>query len=145
MKGENFMNYTPLDLIAVGTKLAVENSSLPRSQKEYAKLGIDCTTELIKQFTMSPQVSFSVMGFSPDQLHALKAAAAEHRLNRVILFPCSVNGVLVPCLNMESGDIPAFCNAIGLKSPANINITASENVQKELMRQYGVVIYLREP
>ena len=104
------MDYTSLDLLADGSKLFVENSSMPQNQKELAKFGVDCLTELIKRFNVPPQVNFSVMGFSLDQIYALKAAAKECKLTRVTLFPCPVNGVLVPCLKMEGGDISAFCN-----------------------------------
>ena len=71
------MDYTSLDLLADGSKLFVENSSMPQNQKELAKFGVDCLTELIKRFNVPPQVNFSMMGFSLDQIYALKAAAKE--------------------------------------------------------------------
>ena len=152
------MDYTPLDLLADGSKLFVENSSMPQNQKELAKFGVDCLTELIKRFNDSqdrivvkrfnvpPQVNFSVMGFSLDQIYALKAAAKECKLTRVTLFPCPVNGVLVPCLKMEGGDISAFCNATGLPSleAMNMKVNANESEQNELIQKYGVVIYSSE-
>lgn len=137
------MNYTPLNLIADGTKLLIDNSSMPQNQKEYLRLGIDCAAELIKQFSVPPQVNFSVMGFSLDQIYALKVAAKESKLTRVTLFPCPVNGVLQPCLKMEGGDIAAFCNAMGLSllEDMNMQVYANASEQNELIRQYGVVIY----
>ena len=52
------MDYTPLDLLADGSKLFVENSSMPQNQKELAKFGVDCLTKLIKRFNVPPQVNF---------------------------------------------------------------------------------------
>lgn len=146
IKGEIRMGYTQLDLLADVSKLLVENSSMPQNQKELAKFGIDCTTELIKRFHVPTQGSFSVMGLSLNQLYALKAAAKECKLTKAILFPCPVNGVLVPCLKIEGGDIPAFYNASRLTSLKNTNmrVNASESEQNELIRQYGVVVYSSE-
>ena len=137
------MIYTPLDLIADGTKLLIDNSSMLQNQKEYLRLGVECAAELIKQFNVPPRVNFSVMGFSLDQIYALKVAAKEFKLAKVILFPCPVNGVIIPCLKMEGGDIPAFYNAMGLSSLENMNmkVNANEGEQNELIRQYGVAIY----
>ena len=102
--------------------------------------------ELIKRFNVPPQVNFSMMGFSLDQIYALKAAAKECKLTRVTLFPCPVNGVLVPCLKMEGGDISAFCNTTGLPSleAMNMKVNANESEQNALIQKYGVVIYSSE-
>ena len=131
-------------IIAAGGKLLVESSSMPQEQKEYAKLGIDCLAELIKRFNVPPQVSFSVMGYSLDQIYVLKVAAKECKLTKVILFPCPVNGLFVPCLKMEGGDLPAFYHAAGLTPPQNININATETERAELIRRYGVIVYSGE-
>ena len=140
------MDYTSLDLLADGSTLFVENSSMPQNQKELAKFGVDCLTELIKRFNVPPQVNFSMMGFSLDQIYALKAAAKECKLTRVTLFPCTVNGVLVPCLKMEGGDISAFSNTTGLPSleAMNMKVNANESEQNALIQKYGVVIYSSE-
>lgn len=138
------MSYIPLNVVAAWGKLLVESSSMPQEQKEYAKLGVDCLAELIKQFNVPPQVSFSVMGYSLDQLYALKVAAKECKLTKVILFPCPVNGLFVPCLKMEGGDLPTFYHAAGLTPPQNININATETERAELIRRYGVIVYSSE-
>lgn len=138
------MDYTSLNLIADGSKLLVENSSMPKNRKEYVKIGIDYAAALIKRFGTPSQVNFSVMGFSPDQLYKLKTAAKEYKLTEVILFPCPVNGVFVACLRMKGGDILTFLNAVGLKSLEDVNVNASEIEQNELIQRYGVVVYSSE-
>ena len=84
------------------------------------------------------------MGFSLDEISAIKAAARECGLAQVTLFPCPVNGIPTPCLKMTGGDISSFSRAIGLPSLEQANVNADEAQQEALMNQYGVILYLKK-
>lgn len=110
------MDKLPIGLVVGMSKLAVESSNLDWLTKEKMKTGIDCAADIIKQVQKSQESIFSIMGFSLDEISAIKAAARECGLAQVTLFPCPVNGIPTPCLKMTGGDISSFSRAIGLPS-----------------------------
>lgn len=81
------MDKLPIGLVVGMSKLAVESSNLDWLTKEKMKTGIDCAADIIKQVQKSQESIFSVMGFSLDEISAIKAAARECGLAQVTLFP----------------------------------------------------------
>ena len=138
------MDKLPIGLVVGMSKLAVESSNLDWLTKEKMKTGIDCAADIIKQVQKSQESIFSVMGFSLDEISAIKAAAQECGLAQVTLFPCPVNGIPTPCLKMTGGDISSFSRAIGLPSLEQASVNADEAQQEALMNQYGVILYLKK-
>ena len=138
------MNNSAINLMALGGKLVVESTSWNRLQKEGLKASIDVLAEVMKSTRVTEENEFSVMGLSIYQICFVKEAAKLYGLDRVIIFPCSVNSVLTPCLNMEGGDIVGFQKMLGVSPLQRESITTSESNLPALIEQYGVILYQRK-
>lgn len=138
------MNNSAINLMALGGKLVVESTSWNRLQKEGLKASIDVLAEVMKNTRVAEENEFSVMGLSIYQIRFVKDAAKLYGLDRVIIFPCSVNSVLTPCLNMEGGDITGFQKMLGVSPLKRESITISESNLPALIEQYGVILYQRK-
>lgn len=138
------MNNNAINLMALSGKLAVESTSWNRLQKEGLKAGIDILAEVMKSTRVTEENKFSVMGLSIYQIRFVKDAAKLYGLDRVIIFPCPINSVLTPCLNMEGGDIAGFRKMLGVPPLRSEDITTSESNIPTLIEQYGVVLYQRK-
>lgn len=138
------MNNNAINLMALSGKLAVESTSWNRLQKEGLKAGIDILAEVMKSTRVTEENKFSVMGLSVYQIRFVKEAAKLYGLDRVIIFPCPINSVLTPCLNMEGGDIAGFQKMLGVSPLKRESITTSESNMPTLIEQYGVVLYQRK-
>ena len=138
------MNNSTINLMALGGKLVVESTSWNRLQKEGLKASIDVLAEVMKSTRATEENEFSVMGLSIYQIRFVKDAAKLYGLDRVIIFPCSVNSVLTPCLNMEGGDIAGFQKMLGVSPLKRESITTSESNLPALIEQYGIILYQRK-
>lgn len=135
------MNNSTINLMALGGKLVVESTSWSRLQKEGLKASIDVLAEVMKSTRVTEENEFSVMGLSIYQIRFVKEAARLYGLDRVIIFPCPINSVLTPCLNMEGGDIAGFQKMLGVSPLKRESITTSESNLPTLIEQYGVILY----
>lgn len=138
------MNNSTINLMALGGKLVVESTSWSRLQKEGLKASIDVLAEVMKSTRVTEENEFSVMGLSIYQIRFVKEAAKLYGLDRVIIFPCPINSVLTPCLNMEGGDIAGFQKMLGVSPLKRESITTSESNLPTLIEQYGVILYQRK-
>lgn len=138
------MNNSAINLMALGGKLVVESTSWNRLQKEGLKASIDVLAEVMKSARATEENKFSVMGLSIYQIRFVKEAAKLYGLDRVIIFPCPINSVLTPCLNMEGGDITGFQKMLGVSPLKRESITTSESNLPALMEQYGIILYQRK-
>ena len=135
------MNNSAINLMALGGKLVVESTSWNRLQKEGLKASIDVLAEVMKSTRVTEENEFSVMGLSIYQIRFVKEAAKLYGLDRVIIFPCPINSVLTPCLNMEGGDITSFQKMLGVSPLKRESITTSESNLPALIEQYGIILY----
>ena len=138
------MNNSAINLMALGGKLVVESTSWNRLQKEGLKASIDVLVEVMKSTRVTEENEFSVMGRSIYQICFVKEAAKLYGLDRVIIFPCPINSVLTPCLNMEGGDITGFQKMLGVSPLKRESITTSESNLPALIEQYGIILYQRK-
>lgn len=136
------MDYSTIDFIAMGGKLGIESTSMNRWGKEGLKALIDYGAAETKRQLVRQQ-DFTVMGLPLSAVQTIKEAAQKHGLDRVVLFPCPVNGMIMPCFKIEGGDIAAFCQTTGqyLLEKTAVNATADE--QESLINEYGVILYQR--
>lgn len=135
------MNNSAINLMALGGKLVVESTSWNRLQEEGLKASIDVLAEVMKSTRVTEENEFSVMGLSIYQIRFVKEAAKLYGLDRVIIFPCPINSVLTPCLNMEGGDITSFQKMLGVSPLKRESITTSESNLPALIEQYGIILY----
>ena len=138
------MNNSAINLMALGGKLVVESTSWNRLQKEGLKASIDVLAEVMKSTRVTEENECSVMGLSIYQICFVKEAAKLYGLDRVIIFPCPINSVLTPCLNMEGGDITGFQKMLGVSPLKRESITTSESNLPALIEQYGIILYQRK-
>ena len=138
------MNNSAINLMALGGKLVVESTSWNRLQKEGLKASIDVLAEVMKSTRVTEENEFSVMGLSIYQICFVKEAAKLYGLDRVIIFPCPINSVLTPCLNMEGGDITGFQKMLGVSPLKRESITTSESNLPAIIEQYGIILYQRK-
>lgn len=136
------MNYSMIDIIALSAKLGIESTSMNPWGKEGLKALIEHEATNAKKQLVQQQ-DFTVMGLPLNAVNAIKIAAQRHGLDRVVLFPCPVNGVIIPCFQMEGGNIAAFCQTIGQPLLEKYSVNASESEQKSLIQEYGVILYQR--
>lgn len=138
------MNNSAINLMALGGKLVVESTSWNRLQKEGLKASIDILADVMKDTRVTEETTFSVMGLSVYQIRLVKEAAMVYGLDRVIIFPCPINSVLTPCLNMEGGDIAGFQKMLGVSPLKRESITTSESNLPALIEQHGIILYQRK-
>lgn len=138
------MNNSAINLMALGGKIVVESTPWNRLQKEGLKASIDVLAEVMKSTRVTEENEFSVMGLSIYQIRFVKEAAKLYGLDRVIIFPCPINSVLTPCLNMEGGDITGFQKMLGVSPLKRESITTSESNLPALIEQYGIILYQRK-
>lgn len=134
------MYYSMIDLIALSAKLGIESTSMNWWGKQGLNALIDSEAANAKRRLVQQQ-DFTVMGLPLNAVNAIKIAAQKHGLDRVVLFPCPVNGIIIRCFKMEGGDIAAFCQAIGQPLLKKSDINASETEQERLIHEYGVILY----
>lgn len=136
------MYYSMIDLIALSAKLGIESTSMNWWGKQGLNALIDCEAANAKRQFVQQQ-NFMVMGLSLNAVNAIKVAAQKYGIDRVVLFPCPVNGTIIPCFKMEGGDIAAFCQAIGQPLLEKSAVNASDTEQESLAQEYGVILYQR--
>ncbi len=136
------MNYSTIDLIALSGKVGIESTSMNRLAKEGLKTLIDCEASNVKK-QLFLQQNFTVMGLPLNGVNIIKSAAQQCDLDKVVLFPCSINGTVIPCFKMYGKDIATFCQIIGLPLLKKSDVDVNEGELESLIKEYGVILYQR--
>lgn len=136
------MNYSTIDLIALSGKLGIEATSMNRFAKEGLKALIDCEASNTKN-QLYLQQNFTVMGLPLNCINIIKSAAQQCGLDKVVLFPCPVNGTIIPCFSMEGENTVAFCQMIGQPMIKKTDVDINESELENLINGYGVILYQR--
>lgn len=116
------------------TKLLLDLSHMEERKKEYTKLGIDVLAELLKQEVNSRK----------SGIMRIQEAARFYNLDRVVAFPCVVQGESRILLRMYGGSIPSFCQYLGIPLLAEKSVQLNPIYISEMERQYGIVLYERK-
>ena len=66
------MNENYIDFVADLRKINIENSPLTRDEKELAKTGVDCMSDLLKLIQTQPKQNITVMGMSLEEIRKIK-------------------------------------------------------------------------
>lgn len=119
--------------IAHTTKLLLDLSHMEERKKEYTKFGIDVLAELLKL-----EVNARKSG-----IIRIQEAARFYNLDRVVAFPCVVQGETRVFLRMYGGAIPAFCQHLNIPLFSESDVPANSIYISEMEPQYGVVLYER--
>lgn len=122
-----------IDYLAHISKAIVEFSPLERSDKDQVKNNIDFAAELLK---------LAVKSCTPDIVR-IQEAAQRFNLDRVVVFPCIVQGESRPFIRMYGGAIPAFCQHLGISLISDSDVQANPIYISQMEQQYGVILYDR--
>ena len=122
-----------IDYLAHTTKRLLDFSHMEERKKEYAKFGIDVLAELLK---------LEVKSRRPDIVR-IQGAARFYNLDRVVAFPCVVQGETRVFLRMYGGAIPAFCQHLNIPLLSEGDVPENPIYISEMERQHGVVLYER--
>lgn len=122
-----------INYLAHTTKLLVDISKMDERKKETVKLGIDVAAELLKLEVNSRKAG----------IVRIQNAARFYNLDRVVAFPCIVQGESTVLLRMYGGSIPAFCQHLKIPLFSENNIQLDPAYMTQMEQQHGVVLYER--
>ena len=122
-----------INYIAHTTKLLLDFSNMEERKKEYTKFGIDVLAELLKLEVNSRK----------SGIMRIQEAARFYNLDRVVAFPCIVQGEPRVLLRMYGGSIPTFCQHLNIPLFSESDVPANSIYISEMEQQYGVVLYER--
>lgn len=120
-----------IDTIAYLGKSIVDMLPIEKMEKEKRKLDIDALAFLLKQCVMS----------SPLEIQQIQAAAQFYHLERVVAFPCMVNGENRTFFKMYGGSIAAFCEHLGIQQLSENDVQLNPIYISQMEQKYGVVLY----
>lgn len=122
-----------INYIAHTTKLLIDLSHMEERKKEYTKFGVDALAELLKLEVNSRK----------SGIMRIQEAARSCNLDRVVSFPCVVQGETRVLLRMYGGSIPNFCQHLNIPLFSESDVLANPIYISEMERQYGVILYER--
>ena len=122
-----------INYIAHTTKLLLDLSHMEERKKEYTKFGIDVLAELLKLEVNARKT----------EIMRIQEAARFYNLDRVVAFPCVVQGESWILLRMYGGSIPSFCQYLGIPLLLENGVQFNPVYISEMERQYGVILYKR--
>ena len=122
-----------INYIAHTTKLLLDLSHMEERKKEYTKFGIDVLAELLKLEVNSRK----------SGIMSIQEAARFYNLDRVVAFPCIVQGEPRVLLRMYGGSIPGFCQHLNIPLFSENDVQLNTIYITQMEQQYGVVLYER--
>ena len=123
-----------INYIAHTTKLLLDLSRMEERKKEYTKFSIDVLAELLKL-----EVNARKSG-----IIRIQEAARFYNLDRVVAFPCVVQGEPRALLRMYGGSISAFCQHLNIPMFSENDVHLNPNYISQMEKQYGIVLYERQ-
>ena len=122
-----------IDCVAFGGKLAVELSHMKESEKEEWRCGIDAAATILKKGVQESPVA-----------QQMRETARQYDLDRIVAFPCLINGIWVVLFRMYGREVFPFCQCAGIQLISESNIPMAASYLFELEKQYGIVLYDRQ-
>ena len=121
-----------IDILANGTKLLLDVLPLKEETRSDAREIVRITAEVLKCSIEARTTA----------VQTAQEAASVCGINRVVVFPCILNGRVQCLVRMYGGDIAAFCRMTNITLISDYCIFASPEI-KDAEREYGVVLYER--
>ena len=122
-----------INYIAHTTKLLLDLSHMEERKKEYTKFGIDVLAELLKLEVNSRK----------SGIIRIQEAARLYNLDRVVAFPCVIQGETKVLLRMYGESILSFCQNLNIPLFSENSVQLNQIYIAQMERQYGVVLYER--
>ena len=118
---------------AYGAKWIVKNIDCDPKDKLFADSVIDLTAESLK-------LAISARDATVEHI---RADARLYNLDRVIVFPCLIEGKIQLCYRMHGGYIPAFCQQMGIRLLTDTDIQLNPARISQMEQCHGIVLYER--
>lgn len=122
-----------IDILAHVSKEVVESLYIAKHKKDAWKLGIDGTAEALKLYVDLQQA----------HVEKIRISAFRHNLDRVVLFPCVVNGSELLFLRMYGGAVTEFCAELGIQQIQSDSLKVNPIYLDTMEHQHGIVLYDR--
>lgn len=122
-----------IDILAHVSKEVVESLYIEKHKKDAWKLGIDGTAEALKLYVDLQQA----------HIEKIRISAFRHNLDRVVLFPCAVNGSELLFLRMYGGAVAEFCAELGIQQIQSDSLKVNPIYLDTMEHQHGIVLYDR--
>ena len=122
-----------VDVLAYGARWAVKSLDCNQEEKQFANSVIDLTAEALK-------LAVTVKDAAVERI---RAAARLNNLDRVVVFPCFIEGKIQLCYRMHGGYIPAFCQQLGICLLTDTDVQLNPNHIYQMEQRHGVVLYKR--
>ncbi len=125
-------NKEKFDFLADISKVVIDLLPIEEFTKMKRKLDIEAVSLVLKTIDSSAK-----------ELTPLCEAARRFNLDRVVIFPCMVYDDCQLFLRMYGGDIPAFCQCLGIMLIPESNVSVASSYIFEMEQKYGIVLYDR--
>lgn len=122
-----------IDILAHLGKEMVDSLYIEKYKKDAWKLGIDGTAEALKLYVDLRQA----------HIEKIRISAFRHNLDRVVLFPCAVNGSKLLFLRMYGGAVTEFCAELGIQQIQRDSLKVNPIHLDTMEHQHGIVLYDR--
>lgn len=114
-------------------KAAVDLSNMEENEKEEWRCGIDAAAAVLKKGVQESPVA-----------QQMRETARQYDLDRIVAFPCLINGIWVVLFRMYGREVFPFCQCAGIQLISESNIPMAASYLSELEKQYGIVLYERQ-
>ena len=123
-----------INYIAHTTKLLLDLSHMEERKKGYAKFGIDVLAELLKLEVNARK----------SEIMRIQEAARFYNLDRVVAFPCTIQGENKFLFRMYGGSISVFCQHLNIPMFSENDVHLNPIYISQMENQYGIVLYERQ-
>ena len=131
-----------IDFANAVAKSEIENSNLPRSEKELEKLRMDMMAAGIKQLVSAQQNCSHEVTVNWNWVIRVKQLAEKYGLEKVSLLPIThYNGNTQTMIAMHGGDTKSFCHEMNISFMGAEHSNNDKSEISQLEKQYGVVLY----
>lgn len=124
----------PIDRLAHLGESIVDILPIKESTKIKRKLDIGAMSFAVKAWLNS----------SNNRSWSLQEMARHFDLDRIVWFPCMIDGELKEFFRMQGGDIPAFCQCAGIQLIRESSVLLALDYISKMEKEYGVVIYEKQ-
>lgn len=114
-------------------KAAVDLSNMEENEKEEWRCGIDAAAAVLKKGVQESPVA-----------QQMRETARQYDLDRIVAFPCLINGIWVVLFRMYGREVFPFCQCAGIQLISESSMPMELSYLSELEKQYGSVLYERQ-
>ena len=115
------------------TNFLIDLVPMTYEERNCAKNSVDLAAELLK----------TKLNMKEATIARIQSVACYFKLDRVVVYPCLLQGEYNELWHMSGGDIPLFCQHIGIALLSEYDGLVSPAYLALLKQHHGVVLYKR--